>query len=73
MLTEHNDFGAFALTSSRGFKFVTIFMKNNMFQMCLSLLFAPYISKSFTINMLNHNVLIVSLYISEKISLQYEG
>jgi hypothetical protein len=34
MPTEHNDFGAFALTSSQGFKFVTIFMKNNMYFKC---------------------------------------
>jgi hypothetical protein len=34
MPAEHNDFCAFALTSSRGFKFVTIFVKKIMYFKC---------------------------------------
>jgi len=34
MPAEHNDFSAFALTSSRSFKFVIIFMKSNKYFKC---------------------------------------
>jgi hypothetical protein len=80
MPRQHNDFSAFVLKSSRGFKFLTTVMKNSMYFKCTfqcltpyTLLFSPYISKIFTINMLDCNVSIVSLQISDKISLKYKG
>lgn len=43
MPAEHNDFSAYAPTSSQGF--VTIFMKNNVFQMCLHYCFLHILAK----------------------------